>query len=97
MTNTALERVRGLLVQHSWDDADLDEFDALVRDAILLRRLRGLFRSRLFQKFLEQGFWHAHHVDLVWRFNGEDVREEADWLKDVWYAIKPSGEPNNAG
>lgn len=44
-----------------------------------------IFRSKLFQQFLKQGFWHAHHLDLVWRFNGEDVREEADWLKDVWY------------
>lgn len=51
-----------------------------------------LIRSKLFQKFLEQGFWHAHHVDLVWRYNGEYVREEADWLKDLWYAIR--GKPN---
>jgi hypothetical protein len=53
-----------------------------------------LIRSRLFQTFLGQGFWHAHHVDLVWRYNGQDVREEADWLKDLWYAIK--GAPKTA-
>ena len=45
-------------------------------------------KSRLFSMFLRQGFWHAHHVDLVWRYNGKDVREEADWLKDVWYLCK---------
>lgn len=47
-----------------------------------------MFKSRLFQQFLEQGFWHARSVDLIWRYNGQDVREEADWLKDIWYAIR---------
>jgi hypothetical protein len=50
--------------------------------------LADLIRSRLFQTFLGQGFWHAHHVDLIWRYNGQDVREEADWLKDVWYVMR---------
>ena len=44
--------------------------------------------SRLFNLFARQGFWHAHHVDLVWRFDGRDEREEADWIKSVWYAIR---------
>lgn len=42
-------------------------------------------RSKLFHKFLSQGFWHAHHVDLVWRMDGNDIHEEAGWLKDLWY------------
>lgn len=53
----------------------------------------GLIRSHLFQQFLAQGFWHAHHVDLVWRHDGKDVREEADWLKDLWYAIRRGPRP----
>jgi hypothetical protein len=55
----------------------------------------SLFKSKLFQMFLRQGFWHAHHVDLVWRYNGRDVHEEADWLKDVWYALR-SASPSPA-
>lgn len=64
------------------------ETDGVLPDARLIR-------SALFQQFLRQGFWHAHHVDLVWRYNGQDVREEADWLKDVWYALRrPSSAEN---
>lgn len=48
----------------------------------------ALVKSRLFRQFMQQGFWHAHHVDLVWRYNGEDVREQADWLKDLWYRLR---------
>ena len=63
MTNTALERVRGLLVQHSWDDADLDEFDALVRDAM---RYRWLLQE-------------SERVDplaaVVWHPNGRNTSE----------------------
>lgn len=43
-------------------------------------------RSALYKKFLAQGFWHAAHVNLMWRHNGQYVVEEADWLKDFWYA-----------
>lgn len=50
----------------------------------------SLMKDPMFRKFTEQGFWHAHHVDIVWRFNGEDKRYEADWLKDIWYALKAS-------
>lgn len=50
---------------------------------------RAIMRSDLFRKFTEQGFWHAHCVDLDWRFNGENIREEADWLKEIWYALRP--------
>ena len=55
-------------------------------------------KSKLFNLFMEQNFWHAHHLDIVWRFNGEDVREQADWLKDVWYAVRQRtpGEPTAA-
>lgn len=48
---------------------------------------KNLIRSPLFRKFLEQKFWHADSVDLVWRHNGNDVVEEADWLKDLWYLL----------
>lgn len=49
----------------------------------------AVMRSRLFAMFFEQHFWHAHHVDIVWRYNGDNRREEADWLKDIWYALLP--------
>ena len=49
--------------------------------------LLGLIRSPLFTRLLAQEFWDAHHVDLVWRIDGQDVREEADWLKDLWYCL----------
>lgn len=52
-------------------------------------QVAAMVKSRLFQQFLQQKFWHAHHVDVVWRYNGQDVREEADWLKDIWYAVRP--------
>ena len=49
-------------------------------------------RDALFKKFLDQGFWHAHEVDLIWRYNGEDRRHEADWLKSIFYALKHERE-----
>lgn len=58
---------------------------------------RETIRSPLFQKFVEQGFWHAHHVDLVWRIDGKEVREQADWLKSVWYAVKAEPRAVEAG
>lgn len=45
-------------------------------------------RSPLFKRFLSVNFWDAHHVDLLWRHNGKDVREEADWLSAVFYAVR---------
>lgn len=48
-------------------------------------------RDPLFRQFTEQEFWHAHHVDIEWRHDGRDRRYEADWLKDVWYALR--GKP----
>lgn len=49
-------------------------------------------RDALFKKFLDQGFWHAHEVDLIWRYNGEDRRHEADWLKSIFYALRHERE-----
>lgn len=49
-------------------------------------------RDALFKKFLDQGFWHAHEVDLIWRYSGEDRRHEADWLKSIFYALKHERE-----
>ena len=65
------------------------------RDAEIAR-LRGALTNiqaacmndRLFRLFSEQKFWHAHHVDIVWRFDGKDERAEADWLKTVWYELR---------
>ncbi len=45
-------------------------------------------KSKLFAQFLDQNFWHAHHVDIVWRMDGKDIVEEGDWLKNLWYAIR---------
>ncbi len=60
----------------------------------MLDAIRGsLMKDPLFRQFTEQGFWHAHHVDVVWRFNGEDKRFEADWLKDIWYVLKAPNTP----
>lgn len=56
----------------------------------------SIVRSKLFQQFLRQGFWHAHHVDLIWRHDGMDIREEADWLKDLWYALKDCRKAEDA-
>lgn len=46
-----------------------------------------VMRSAIIAEFAERRFWSAHHVDLVWRLDGEDVQEEADWLKDLWYLL----------
>ena len=48
----------------------------------------ALRKNPLIAMFLDQGFWHAHHVDLTIRYNGEDRKFEADWLKDIWYAVR---------
>lgn len=51
----------------------------------------ALRRNPLIAMFLDQGFWHAHHVDIVIRYNGEDRRYEADWIKDIWYSALAGG------
>lgn len=54
-----------------------------------IEQLRAaLDKSPMLKKFLAQGFWHAHYVDIVWRFNGEDIREQGDWLKDLFYLVR---------
>ncbi len=53
---------------------------------------RWLIKSRLFQKMLDNQFWDASHVDIVYRKDGQDVHEEADWLKDLWYCAM--GKPH---
>jgi hypothetical protein len=45
-------------------------------------------KDPLFKQFTLQEFWHAHHVNIVWRFNGKDKHFEADWLKDIWYIFR---------
>lgn len=69
----------------------LEKIDTGQDEAIeALRKIdRECCSSRLFAMFRRQQFWHAHHVDLVWRHNGQDRREEADWLCNVWKLLKP--------
>lgn len=50
----------------------------------------SMMKDQLIRQFTEQDFWSAHHVDIVWRINGEDKRFEADWIKDIWYILKAS-------
>lgn len=50
-----------------------------------------LRKNPLIARFLDQEFWHAHHVDVVIRYNGEDKRYEADWIKDIWYIVRRRG------
>jgi hypothetical protein len=50
--------------------------------------LAALQRSPMLARFLESGFWDAASVDVVWRRDGRDVREQADWLKDIWSAVR---------
>jgi len=51
----------------------------------------ALRKNPLIAKFLDQGFWHAHHVDIVIRHDGVDLRYEADWIKDLWYIVRRRG------
>jgi hypothetical protein len=51
--------------------------------------VRESFRnSKLFRTFMDRNFWNAKFVNLQWRYNGEYVYEEADWIKDIWYALR---------
>lgn len=61
-------------------------------DALIIIR-DACNRDSLFAQFTRQSFWHAHHVDILWRHDGKDVRHQADWFKDVWYALKAIFEP----
>lgn len=54
----------------------------------------ALRKNPLIAMFLDQGFWHAHHVDLMIRYNGEDKHFEADWIKDIWYAVRAPTKEN---
>lgn len=52
---------------------------------------KALRKNPLIGQFLDQGFWSAHHVDIVIRHNGQDHRYEADWIKDIWYVVRRRG------
>jgi hypothetical protein len=77
-------------------DNDVANMDVLTLVAEV-RRLRVAMataeRSPLFARFLKRGAWDASSVDIVWRHDGHDVREQADWLKDLWYAIRETMKP----
>jgi len=74
------------------DRADMvDRFDAALRRAkaeVLQEVMELCLRDPLFKQFVEKGFWGAHHVDIVWRHNGQDKQHEADWLKSLWYLLR---------
>lgn len=53
-------------------------------------------KDKRINQFLNQGFWHAHHVDIVWRMDGKDIGAEADWLKDIWYALRAVDKASEA-
>jgi len=74
------------------DDLQLErEIDAALRRAkaeVLQEVMELCLRDPLFKQFVEKGFWGAHHVDIVWRHNGQDKQHEADWLKSLWYLLR---------
>jgi hypothetical protein len=51
----------------------------------------ALRKNPLIAMFLDQGFWHAHHVDIVIRQDSKDRHFEADWIKDIWYIVRRRG------
>jgi hypothetical protein len=61
------------------------------RPTVLEQVEAALRKNPLIAKFLDIGFWGAHHADIVIRHNGKDERYEADWLKDLWYIIRRRG------
>jgi hypothetical protein len=68
-----------------------DEHIAALRRAkaeVLQEVMELCLRDPLFKQFVEKGFWGAHHVDIVWRHNGQDKQHEADWLKSLWYLLR---------
>ena len=60
-------------------------------EAILLIKA-AMCKDPKLKLFFEQGFWHAHYVDIEWRIDGEDQRYEADWIKDIWNIIRREEE-----
>jgi len=58
---------------------------------VLAQVEKALRKCPLVAQFLDQGFWHAHHVDVVFRHDGQDRRYEADWIKDLWYIVRRRG------
>jgi hypothetical protein len=75
------------------NEVHLDRMSEMSDEARLDLIIEALKKSPLLASFLARGFWDAHHVDLVWRHNGRDVREEGDWLKDVWYLVRRQNAP----
>jgi hypothetical protein len=64
---------------------------ATTRGTVLEQVEAALRKNPLIAMFLDQGFWHAHHVDVVIRQDGQDRRYEADWIKDIWYIVRRRG------
>lgn len=38
-----------------------------------------------------------HHCDIVVRIGGKDRHFQGDWLKNLWYALKPQAKPDAGG
>lgn len=67
----------------------VDLVNWLLHERQYLEQVRlAMRRSELIARFLDAGFWDAHYVNLKWRHNGQDITEQADWLLDVWYAVR---------
>jgi len=86
----------GQRLANEWADECVIAEAALAIDAALRRAkaevlqevMELCLRDPLFKQFVEKGFWGAHHVDIVWRHNGQDKQHEADWLKSLWYLLR---------
>lgn len=74
----------------------VSERERILADDVLGQVEAALRKNPLIAMFLEQKFWHAHHVDMVVRYNGEDRRYEADWIKDIWYTVLRRGRSQEA-
>jgi len=62
---------------------------ASTEDSQRLAKIRAAWlRDPILERFLAIGFWDASHVDIIWRRDGQEVRKQADWLKDIWYALQ---------
>ena len=60
-------------------------------DEVVEQIEKALRKNPLIARFLDVGFWSAHHVDITIRHNGKDKHYEADWIKDLWYIVRRRG------
>lgn len=87
----ALNEVAGAIAAEIILRTPQSETAATVVPDVLAQVEAALRKNDLIGRFLDQGFWHAHHVDIVIRQDGQDRRFEADWIKDLWYIVRRRG------